>query len=161
MSLAFINPIRNVSIDAIKLLDYPWSRFEDYRIDLLGDRGISSITLSYATDHWMARLDILGNKGILMLDLESMSLVKYRRPNLRPLSVGLSSLSESGQLLRNLLGNGLRFATAKLTSTHDELIGGFVDSIVNGAQPPVTVQEGREAVRVTNMIVERLKERFG
>lgn len=158
MSLAFINPIRKVSIDAIKLLDYPWSRFEDYRIDLLGDRGISSITLSYATDHWMARLDILGSKGILMLDLESMSLVKYRRLDLKPVSVGLSQLSECGQLLRNALANGLRFATAGLSSTHDRLIGGFVESIVNKVQPPVTVQEGREAVRVMSMIVERLEE---
>lgn len=161
MTLAFINPIRQVSVDAMKLLDYPWSQFEDYRIDLIGDRGISSVIFSYGTAQWMARLDILGTKGILMLDLEGMCIVRYRRPELRSLPVGVSLLSESAQIVWTLLSNGMRFATGRLRSTHDILLKRFVDSITNGTEPPVTMEEGREAVRVTGMIVDRLREKFG
>lgn len=158
MSLAFINPIREVSVKAIKFLGYPWSHFEDYRIDLIGDNGISSSTLSYATDQWMARLDILGSKGILMLDLEGISIVRYRRVELKSLPISLSLLSESAQILWNLLTNAFRLATRRFNNAHDILIGRFVDSILNGKEPPVTAEQGREAVKVTNMIVEKLKE---
>src|SRR5262249_54031061 len=99
MSLAFINPVREVSVDAIKLLEqYPWSRFEEYRINLIGDQTISSIALSYTTNQWMARVDILGSKGALLLDLEGMSVVKYRREAVKPAPIGLSLLSESSQI---------------------------------------------------------------
>lgn len=161
MTLAFINPIREVRADAVKLLNHPWSPFEDYRIDLIGDQGISSITLSYATDQWMARLDIIGSKGILVLDLEGMCIIRYRRPKLKPFPIGLSLLSESAQIMRNLLSNGIRFATGRLRSTHDILIERFVESITDGTEPPVTAEEGREAVRMINMIISRLKEKFG
>jgi predicted dehydrogenase len=161
MSLAFINPIREVNVTAKKLLDYSWSRFEDYRIDLIGDNGISSITLSYATDEWIARLDIMGSKATLMLDLEGMYLVQYRRHSLKPVTIGLSLLRESAQIAWDLLSNVGQFATRRLHGTHDILIEQFVDSIRNETEPPVTVEEGREAVRVINMIVERLEEKYG
>ena len=158
MTLAFINPIREVSVDALKLLDYKWSRFEDYRINLIGDAGISSITLSYAADQWMARVDILGKDGSLLLDLEGLSFVNYRRPALNPLSVGRSLLNESSQIARNVVSNGVRYFTGRLPSAHDIVVEKFVDSIVHGTEPPVTAEEGREAVRVMQMIVSRLED---
>jgi hypothetical protein len=37
----------------------------------------------------------------------------------------------------------------------------FVESIRNGSAPPVSAEEGRETVRVLNMIVEKLGEKHG
>jgi predicted dehydrogenase len=156
MTLAFINPVRRVSVDAMKVMDFPWSRYDDYRINLIGDKAISSIALSYTTDQWAARLDILGEKGILALDLEGMYLINNRRPRLSPVPVALSLLSESGQIVQNLLSKGVRLAAGKYENTHDIIVGRFVDSIKNGVPSPVSAEEGREAVRVLNMIVDRL-----
>lgn len=157
MTLAFINPVRRVSVDAMKVMDFPWSRYDDYRINLIGDKAISSIALSYTTDQWAARLDILGEKGILALDLEGMYLINNRRPKLSPVPVALSLLSESGQIVQNLVSKGVRLAAGKYENTHDIIVGRFVDSIKNGASSPVSAEEGREAVRVLNMIVEKLE----
>jgi predicted dehydrogenase len=156
LTLAFINPVRKVSVEALKVLDFPWSRYDDYRINLIGDKAISSIALSYATDQWAARLDILGEKGILALDLEGMYLVNSRRPKLSPMPVALSLLSESGQIVQNLLSKGVRLAAGKYENTHDIIVGRFVDSIRNDSASPVSAEEGREAVRVLNMIVEKI-----
>ena len=156
MTLAFINPVRKVSVDAIKLLDFPWSRYDDYRINLIGDKAISSVSLSYTTDQWAARLDILGEKGILTLDLEGMYLVNSRRPKLSPVPVALSILSESGQIVQNLVAKGVRLAAGRYENTHDIIVSRFVDSIRNNTDSPVSAEEGREAVRVLNMIVEKL-----
>jgi predicted dehydrogenase len=157
MSLAFINPVRRVSVDALKVLDFPWSRYDDYRINLIGDKAISSVTLSYTTDQWAARVDLLGSKGILMLDLEGMYLVNNRRPTLKPVPVALSLLSESGQIVQNLVSKGVRLAAGRYNNTHDIILGRFVESIKNGKPSPVTAEEGREAVRVLGMIVEQLE----
>jgi predicted dehydrogenase len=46
MTLAFIPHIRSVSVDALKIMNnYPWSSFEDYRVNLIGDDAISSATV--------------------------------------------------------------------------------------------------------------------
>jgi predicted dehydrogenase len=156
MTLAFINPIQRVSVDALKILDFPWSKYDDYRINLMGEKAVSSVTLSYTTDQWAARVDLLGSKGILTLDLEAMYVVNSRRPTLKPMPVALSILSESGQIVQNLLSKGLRVATGKYDNTHDIIVSRFVDAISNGTASPVTAEEGREAVRVLNMIVEKL-----
>jgi len=156
MTLAFINPIRHVSVNATKLMDYPWSPFEDYRIDLIGEKAASSVTMNYATKQWMARLEILGEDATLLVDLEAMSLVKYRRERLKPVPIGMSLLSETGQLLKSLTVSGLRYVTGSLRSTHDFIIDGFADSIINGTASPVPAEEGRESIRVMNMIVDKL-----
>lgn len=160
MTLAFINPVREVQVKAAKRLEYPWSQAEDYRIDLIGDKAISSVTLAYASNQWMARLDILGSEGTLLLDLQSLSFAKYKRSALTRGHVALSAIKESSQSFLCTITNGVRFLTGSLRSTHDVLVGAFVDSIIKRTEPPVTAEEGREAVRVTRMIVERLHEKL-
>ena len=161
MSLAFLRNVRDVNVSTMKLLDYPWSQYEDYRIDILGENGISSIALTYTTQQWMARVDVLGEDGTLLLDLEGMNLVTYRRRALRPLAIGRSVLSDAAHSLGNLCRNGLRSITGTLRSTHDLIIERFAESILQGTAPPVTAEEGRETVRVLNMIVDKLQGQSG
>lgn len=161
MTLAFIPHIRNVSVDALKVMDdYPWSSFEDYRINLVGDEAISSATVAYTTGQWAAKVEVLGDKGFLTLDLESMSVLHYRRTELKPVPVGLSLLKESLQLAGAFVSNSIRVASRRVRSTHEMLISKFVDSILSGSEPPVSAEEGREAVRVLNMVVEKIETKF-
>ncbi|MCU0786026.1 MAG: Gfo/Idh/MocA family oxidoreductase [Verrucomicrobia bacterium] len=158
MTLAFINPIGEVSVHAKKLLNYPWSRFEDYRIVLAGEKAISSTTLSYASNQWLARVEIIGQKAILLVDLEAMSLVVYRREKLRPAAIGMSVLRECKDLIGSLVKAGSRYSTRSLRTAQDFIIEGFADSILNGTPPPVPADEGRESVRVLGIIAKQLDE---
>jgi predicted dehydrogenase len=161
MTLAFIPQIRAVSVNALKVMnEYPWSSFEDYRINLIGDNAISSATVVYTSDEWAAKVEVLGDKGFLMMDLESMNVVRYRRTELKPVPVGLSLLRESGQLLGAFVSNAIRVATKKVRSTHEIIISQFADSILSGSAPPVSAEEGREAVRVLNMVVESIEGEY-
>jgi predicted dehydrogenase len=156
MTLAFINPVRDVTVCARKFLDYPWSMYEDYRIDLVGDKAISSIVLAYTTNQWTATVDVLGSKGSLLLDLQSQSLVRYNRPAHNAGKIGWSAVSNSLQALWSSGAMALRYATGRMRSTHDILLQRFVESIASGSPPPVSAEEGREAVRVMNLIVNEL-----
>ncbi len=100
----------------------------------------------------------MGSKGIISLDLEAMYLVNSRRPTLKPVPVALSILSESGQIVQNLMSKGMRLAAGKYDNTHDIIVSRFVDSIANDTPSPVSAEEGREAVRVLNMIVDKLHQ---
>jgi predicted dehydrogenase len=158
MTLAFINPVLEVHARGSKLLPYPWSRYDDYRIDLVGERAVSSITSVYTSDQWAGQVDIWGANGLIKLDLELMSLLNQRRPNLSRGRVALSGVRESYALMRDTVGAGVALLAGRYRNTHEILIGRFVDSILEGGPTPVTVEEGREAVRVMGLIVDQLDE---
>lgn len=159
MSLAFIKNVRSVTVDGVKLLPlYPWSQFEDYRINLVGRNGISSISVNYATNQWLIWVDIAGSEGTLRLDLHGRSVVRIRRPRLRTIDIGLSVLSEAGQLAWGAVSTGMGVLRERTVSTHDRLISAFVDSLRMGKPSPVTAENGREAVKVMEMIAGQIKE---
>jgi len=160
MTLAFINPILDVKVCAKKLLyEYPWSPFEDYRVDLIGENAISSITLIYTTNQWSAQVDILGSRSIIKVDLESQDLIHYDRPLLSSYTVGRSVFSGVLQTIKSISFNGIKLLSKRHYRPHDLLIRQLLKSLKNGDSTPVSPQEGREAVRVMNLIVERLNSK--
>jgi hypothetical protein len=82
--------------------------------------------------------------------------VKYNRTKLSTVDAGMSLLSESAQLVGSAMRNGFRLVTGRHTSTHDLLLNRFVDAIQSGGPSPVPAEDGRETVRVLDMIVKKL-----
>ena len=161
MTLPFIPKVNEVLVGAAKLLpEYPWSPFEDYRITLVGDGAICSITAAYTSDEWLCQVEMIGSDAVLRLDLETQSVVKYTRDNIQAKTAAISQLSEAGQLLKNTLSVGTRYATGKVPSSHDLMCEGFADCIVNGTRSPVPAEEGRETVRVLKEIVDQLEAKY-
>ena len=157
MTLAFINPIKEVRVQARKqLTEFPWSPYEDYRLELNGDSASCSVALTYATNRWAVQLDLWGSEGHMKFDLETQTLVLHGRPNLKPVTLGLSAFKEASQLLLGTTETGLSYLTGNFENTHERLIREFVESIQTGAPTPVPPEEGREAVRVMDLIVSRL-----
>jgi len=115
------------------------------------------VTLLYTSSQWAAEVEIWGSEGCLRADLESQALVEYTRKELKPVEVARSGLSEVAQTLVSSAAAGVRHALGKTRTTHDALLEGFIDSIRNGTPSPVSMEEGREAVRVMNLIVEELE----
>jgi predicted dehydrogenase len=162
MTLAFISPILDVRVSARKLLpEFPWSPYEDYRLEFVGEKATSSIVLTYTTRCWAAQVDLWGSNGLLKVDLETQSVALPRRFDLKPSTLGFSTLSEAAQMMRGTLGTAVSYVSRRLENTHQRLIRGFVESISEGKPIPVTAEEGREAVRVMDLIVQRLNSSIG
>jgi hypothetical protein len=159
MTLAFIRSIRKVQIHGQKLLpQFPWSPYEDYRITLVGDHATSSIALTYATKQWAAQVELWGDNGIVRADLESQAVVHYQRDQLKAATVGASAAREAFDVVRTAAGAGLSLATKQLDSTHDVLVHRFAASVRDNAPPPVSPEEGRESIRVLDMLVAELDQ---
>jgi predicted dehydrogenase len=157
MTLAFINPIQRVRVDARKQLkQFAWSPYEDYRLELIGDNATCSVALTYATNRWAVQLDVWGSEGHLKFDLETQALIVHGRADLKPVTLGVSAVKEACQMLGGTLGTSLSYLTGKFENTHERLVREFVDSIRNGSPTPVPPEEGREAVRVMDLLVSQL-----
>lgn len=156
MSSEFIKNINEVEVLAENHLKHPWAPNDDFRIELKGDNGISSVILAYTTNYWICDIDIIGTDAMLRLDLNGMILTKH---SLKELKYGPfvkyylgNILQVGGEMLKNVLGD-------KKIGT-DLVIEEFVYSIINNGKIPVTGEEGREAVRIMEMVVEEYNKKY-
>lgn len=158
LALEFLKDVREVDVRTKKvLLEYPWSNFEDFRINLVAENGIGTITLIYNSNQWAAEIDIIGTKGRLKVDLESQTVVRYNRLKLSALSLGLSMAETGIQIFSSLFLNSLRHILAKGSDAHAIGIRKFVDSILEDRPSPVSDMDGKEVVRVMKMLVDKLQ----
>lgn len=156
MSLAFLKNVKEINVSASKSLEYPWVLYDDYRIELVGENMTSSIIISHANDCTASEVELFGTDTSIKMDLQSMLLIKYRRENLTPMSVALSSLNTAGQMTKGVLTNAFRVMINRPMLGHDIMIEKFVKSIINDQPVPVSPEEGRETIRVMEMIINTL-----
>ena len=162
VSLAFLNKVNNVDIYAKNFLEHPWASFDEFRIELEGENAISSIAISYTSNHYAAYVDILGTEGALYADIQSMLLIHHgAKTSLSPWSLASTSLGSAFHIVTGLLANSLKVATRTFRLGHDIIIEKFVNSILSDSEPPVTGEEGRDVVKVMEMIVEKLDNKYG
>jgi predicted dehydrogenase len=159
MTLAFIKSIKKVQIHGQKLLpEFPWSPYEDYRITLCGDSAVSSISLTYATKQWAGDVELWGTDGIIRADLQSQAVTRYERDALKPGKIGGSTVRAATDTVLTAAAAGFDYMTKRYLTTHDRLVQEFVKSIVENQPPPVPGEEGRESIRVLDMLVAELEK---
>jgi len=162
ISLAFLKNVRNVEVFTKSYLKHDWAKYDEIRIELDADNGMSSIAVSYSGDRYAAEVEIFGSEGSLFVDLQSMLCIKHgTKKTLNPLELVKTSLSTTWQIKKGLVANGLRVATGQFRVGHEMVIEQFVDSVLNDTKLPITGEEGRETVRVMEKIVQRLEKKYG
>jgi hypothetical protein len=98
---------------------------------------------------------------MLRIDTERMLVVRQSLQELRYAPIAGSALNTVFQEVESVAANAVRAALGWNTLGTNFMIERFVESILGGSPPPVTEDEGREAVRITEMVVARYKEKYG
>lgn len=162
-SIAFIGPVVSADVSASRHLEHPWAPFDEFRINLEGQKGYSSIVISYSSHRRASTMDILGTEGALHLDLLSMLLIHHRKnAEMKPIALALTSLGNAAQMLGGITQNAFRLLTGQGEFYgHNTIIKDFVSSITNNSVPPITGEEGRETTRTLEMVVNKLREKYG
>ena len=162
LSLAFLHSVKNVDIHAKSFLEHSWAPFDEFRLELEGEKAMSSVVMSYSSTRHDLLVDIMGTEGYIHVDLTAKYLVRYgNKASIKPMRFARYFLSTRAQEAGGIAGNALGYLTGNLKLGHELLIKGFIDSILKNGQPPVTGEEGREVVRVMEMIVARLNKKYG
>jgi predicted dehydrogenase len=161
MSLEFLKNVSNADIYAQNSLKHPWAPFDEFRIELEGEKGLSSVALSYTRNCWQATVDIFGTEASLHLDLERMMVIRHRIKELSYMPIACSSLSTILQVAGGLTSTVFKVITGRQKLGTEVVIERFIESVRRNSRPPVTGEEGRETVRVMEMVVDRLHEKYG
>ena len=162
LARSFVGPIRDVRVRGRKVLPRnPWSPFDDYRLDLAGERAACSAVLTYTGRHSAYLVELWGADSVLKIDMQSKVLVHYRRANRSPAGIGLSALGEAAQIASTAVANGAGCALGRFRNTHDRLIAGVVERSTGGLPPVAGAEDGLEVVRVMGVIGEQLQAQGG
>lgn len=152
MSLEFVEKVKEIVVHARKITSYPWVSFDSYNIQLIGDNITSSILISHAAENNTSEVNIFGTEGSINIDLQGMIMTRCRRENLKLPSIASSTLSMVSQTTNGVASNVLSYLLRRPMLGHDILIERFVNSIIHDQPIPVTAEEGRETVRIMEVI---------
>ncbi|MGD0451257.1 MAG: Gfo/Idh/MocA family oxidoreductase [Candidatus Bathyarchaeia archaeon] len=163
-SLAFLKTIKDVEITAKNILKYPWAPFDYFNIIFEGEEITSSVIISMASNNFIADVNVFGTDATLRLDLQKMSLIQQKLNTTKPYALAVSSFKSADQIVSNVMSNAAKMAFTKAAKGrvigHATEIEQYVDSIINNQRPPVTAEEGREVIRVMEMLVQKLNQKY-
>lgn len=158
LACSFLKDIYDVNINAKKILHkYKWSQFEDFRFNLIAKNGICSVTQIYSTNQWAASFNIFCENGLIKVDLENRLVLKYKREKLNPLVLGKGVLDETIQRCCNLFLVGLSYLSGSKIDPHYVGIDEFVQAVSTNKSFSISANEGREVVRIMEMLVNKLE----
>jgi predicted dehydrogenase len=164
LSLAFLKNVRDVQVRLAKHNSgYSWLIGDDIRFDIIADNGISSVVLDYGSNQTTAEVDIICERQLLRVDLQSRIMVKHNRPVPKDKKSAISSVSKSvlgsaNQQLLGLINNGLRYFSSNNLDGHYAGIKEFLYYVNGDGQFPATGEEGRQAIAVLEQVVDKLEE---
>ena len=160
MTLEFLKNIINVDVFAKSFLNYSWAPYDDFRIEIEGENGFSSVALTYTNNYWAATVDIIGTEAMLKLDLDSMLLIKHDLRELSYIPIAKQALSSVGQNISNIFSKvGTIFIGRQRIGT-ETVVEKFTESILTGSPLPVTPEEGLNATKLMEKIVEEYNNKY-
>jgi predicted dehydrogenase len=134
------------------------SPFDEVRMLAEGKEILGSCTISLNTQPYLERLTLYGSEMTLEANLNSMTLIKRNKERRlpKPIRRVLPNLEESFQLLSSTAMNTGKYLLGKIAAYPGvgELIRRFYQSIESGGESPVTVAQGREVVRLMDIVRE-------
>ncbi|MEX0762552.1 MAG: Gfo/Idh/MocA family oxidoreductase [Dehalococcoidia bacterium] len=156
LSLPFIGKVKQVFAHSRKMSNFDWASADDFTVELVGEKGSSSIRVVHNSDHWSGDLEIWGTTGKVKVDLQAMIMTRYSRRNRGHATVGLSVVNESFGKIRQLASNTLNIKAGRFKSGHERIIEEFARSVKEDLPPPVSAESAAETVTVLEEIVRQL-----
>jgi predicted dehydrogenase len=133
-------------------------QLRELRAVVEGQRALGGLTISMATRPFMNRLTLYGSCMTAEVNLNNMTLV-LRRTRQVPKLIGkvLPNIDEAAQLLRATAANALEFVRGRQRyypgmGIHFRAV---YRNLIDGKPPPVSPDDGREAVRLLQEIWEQ------
>jgi predicted dehydrogenase len=141
--------------------NYPWVRADELKVLLEAENGLGAFTISCNSPRTSFTMDIFGTKRSLHIDNLAMTMIQHKSGVNRIRDLALNDLKSALQLAIGAASSslGALFGRRWYKIGHRAIIEGFIESMRNNMDPPVTGEDGRETLRILEDIwkqVDRL-----
>ena len=156
LAQAFLGRLEPIAVHSRKLSSYDWLVADELRVILEGKNGMATITESVNWPEDIMTLDIFGTKMCLHVDIWGAVMTRYAVASRGHFSRGRQNLEQSWQRLIGTASTAFNVISGRFRGGHYNLIQKFIASLQSGAEPPVTMEEAREVVRLYQAITAQI-----
>ncbi|RLG33674.1 hypothetical protein DRN97_04475 [Methanosarcinales archaeon] len=158
LMLAFLHNVNEVRVFKRKLRGNDLMPVDEVKIILNAENGIGTISLSANLPVLKAArtIDIIGTEAALHGSIYTATLIKHKFNNDSSISMAMDNISSSFQLLKETASASLR-ALRKFPSSHQIIIHRIINNLLNNKEPPVSLEEARETIRITEIICKEIE----
>jgi len=154
--MGFVGNIEPVAVYAKKLSNYDWVLADELRIILEGQNCLATITSSLNWPKYKSIMDISGTKGSMHIDIRNSAITLCGTYGNSLSSRAMENLQQGFSLLAGTASSTIKMLFGKCHTGHYTLIERFIKAVQDDIEPPVTMEEGREVIRVYEQIISEL-----
>ena len=155
----FLGEIDVASVEVSKIGDYPWMKSDELSCIFRSETGLGRAYASFNSSRDAIFINLYGRKGIMKLELinSTLNFLPGGRPS--RYGKGFDSARQATQLLKSTAKNVGKIASGRWMSGHETFIKRYVDSLVRGLTPPVTVEDGLIVVRTLEEVLSLIDKK--
>lgn len=135
-----------------------------WNIMLDADNATGYLSMIQGTDYGEQSIHIYGTKMALHINLNDLTMIKQKERNLPRIPARmLTTVEQNLQGLYGISSNILKIFTGRLKRKYfvsQNLFEEFYESITNNGEPPISGVQGREVVRILEMIYEQINKKY-
>jgi len=147
-----------VDVQVTKLGSLPWMKSDELCATFKSGEKMGRVYASFNSSRDAIFLSLYGKDAILKLDIiNSVVTVLPRRVTSR-FNRGYDSIRQAGQLTKSAIKNAAVIASGKWLSGLQKYISLFGESYLNHSEPPVTVEEASEVIKILEQMCKRIQE---
>jgi len=154
----FISDLEPMAVFPRKLGNLKHLKYDEVQIILEGKRGVGTISASCNSTSLNA-IDIYGTKGNIHCDICNSYVIRYEGKTRSGMGIAplyaRQNLDRSCQIIGNTFSTGIKLLQGKHRGLPNA-VHAFYESIQNGIEPPVTAEEGREVLRILEIITSQM-----
>lgn len=152
----FLGNINIESVSTSKLGRYPWMKYDELTMISKADQKLAQTYVSFNAPRNSITINLFGRKAILRVDIITATLNILPNLRMRRTSKVMDSTRQATQFLGSILRNTMQVISGRWFDGHEMCIRKFAESIIEEKEPPVTVQEGYEVVKVLESAYKRI-----
>lgn len=156
---AFLRALSVQSVVTRKAGTYPWVPFDELYAVLQAKDGVGSAYLSFNAPNYGIYVDVYGSRKILRIDLVGQTVWDVKRKYANRLSKGAENLRQASTLAASTLRSAILLSSHRWRSGHETYIRTFVDCVVRDLEPPVSLEEAHENVRLIEQVLTTIGNR--
>lgn len=161
LAQAFLGAVEPVAVHVRDISRHRNVASDEIWVVLEGEGGTGVITYSGNSPKDKMIMNVHGTSKSLRIDLWNSVKTEYAIGGTSLYGRAMENLKQSFSILTCSAGTALDVVTGRFHSGHFNIIRGFIQSVRNGTEMPVTIEQAREVIRVLEIITRLVQVKPG